>query len=292
MNITEFRRELIDYLEHNNDSIEIIDSDILKNNSVKLCGITIKRKDKNVLPTIYLEEYFEKYKKGYSLENIAIDILEFEEKNIFVHEFDEKFFNEFEKVKPFLFAKIINTNLNSELLETIPNRPFLDLSIVAYCDVSSMCGMNASVLVKNEHICMWEVEKETIIEIALSNSKERGFKLFSMKDIAEKYCEDSDKCNETLYHPGTYMDIYTTKNKLFGAISMLFLENNKDIDEDGVYIIPSSIHEVILLPKKMCESEEYINNIIREVNDSSVEKQEVLSDHAYYYNESEGYRIV
>ena len=88
------------------------------------------------------------------------------------------------------------------------------------------------------------------------------------------------------------MKIYTTNNKLFGAISMLFLENEKDIDEDGVYIIPSSIHEVILLPKKMCESEEYINNVISEVNNSSVEKQEVLSEHAYYYNKSDGYRIV
>lgn len=292
MNITDFRTELTNYLLDNNDSIEIIDSDILKNNSVKLCGITIKREDKKVLPTIYLEEYFEQYKRGYSLDNIAIDILEFEEKNEFSHEFDEKFFNEFKKVKPFLFAKIINTNLNSELLKTIPNKPFLDLSIVVYCDVSDMCGMNASILVKNEHLCLWKIDKETVIEIALNNTKEKGFNTFSMKEIAEKYCDENGRCDDVFHQNGVDMKIYTTNNKLFGAISMLFLENEKDIDEDGVYIIPSSIHEVILLPKKMCESEEYINNVISEVNNSSVEKQEVLSEHAYYYNKSDGYRIV
>ena len=55
----------------------------------------------------------------------------------------------------------------------------------------------------------------------------------------------------------------------------------------GMYIIPSSIHEVILVPSVNCDDGESIRQMIREVNDTQVEMEEILSYSLYYYDKEE-----
>lgn len=58
----------------------------------------------------------------------------------------------------------------------------------------------------------------------------------------------------------------------------------------GCYILPSSIHEVIVIPCEKFDSEDFkqMNNMVREVNASTVDEEEQLSQHAYYYNNEIG----
>lgn len=51
--------------------------------------------------------------------------------------------------------------------------------------------------------------------------------------------------------------------------------------KDGYYIIPSSIHEVIVVPKGTCKSVSFLNSIVRFVNLDCVSPEERLSDHVY-----------
>ena len=291
MKIEEFRTLIIDYIMASYENVEATPYDTLKNNGVKLHGVCIKLDDSNVRPTVYLESYFKDYKYGISIENLASQIMTIAKEHSFSRNFDTSIYDDFESVKNRLFTKIINTKQNEELLITVPSRSFMDLSIVVYCDVSDLCGVNATVLIKKEHIKGWKISEEEIIDIAYANTRSKGIEL---NDI----CQYLDReLNEHEFPADAYnrLFVFTNEEKLFGAICMTFddvLDDFLSDRADGAYIIPSSIHEVIIVPVTNERMLSDINDIIESVNRFTVEKEEVLSEHAYYYSSSCGYRTV
>ena len=52
---------------------------------------------------------------------------------------------------------------------------------------------------------------------------------------------------------------------------------------DDYYLIPSSIHEVILIQKRDLGDVSELNNMIREVNLTQLSHDEILSNHYYTY---------
>ena len=55
---------------------------------------------------------------------------------------------------------------------------------------------------------------------------------------------------------------------------------------EDFYILPSSTHEVLLLPESRAPSKEELDQRIQEVNREALEPEDYLSDHAYYYSRS------
>ena len=53
-------------------------------------------------------------------------------------------------------------------------------------------------------------------------------------------------------------------------------------------MLPSSIHEVIITPDRHQFSYEELSAMVKEINETQVEAEEVLSDHAYYYDRTRG----
>jgi len=159
--------------------------------------------------------------------------------------------------------------------------------------VEKIFGMKASILIRNEHLVKLGVDNETIIDIALNNTEKNGFELLSMNSIVEDLYTEEDK---VIISDDYDLKVYTNHERTFGAISIMYIDNLQDKMNDeleqGIYIIPSSIHEIIIVPKKLCNSEYSINNMITEVNLNEVDTEEVLSGHAYYYSNTEGFRIV
>jgi len=85
--------------------------------------------------------------------------------------------------------------------------------------------------------------------------------------------------------------VLSNTEKYYGASAILYpevLSFFADLRESDLYILPSSIHEVLLLPKDSRTHAEDLNCIIQEVNASQVLKEEVLSDHFYYFDRSLG----
>ena len=83
------------------------------------------------------------------------------------------------------------------------------------------------------------------------------------------------------------MYVATNKSRVNGAAIIAcedVLENFcREKEIKGVVIIPSSIHEILLLPIDYNFNEDEINNMIQEVNSNEVSENERLSDHVYYY---------
>ena len=104
-----------------------------KNNGVILHGIRIMEPECNIAPCIYLDDAFIDYQDGRDFQEIVTAVAENYKQNRPVFGFDATFITDYERVKERICFKVINTDLNRELLADVPHVPFHDLSVFFMC---------------------------------------------------------------------------------------------------------------------------------------------------------------
>lgn len=269
-------------------------NDVMKNNGVVLRGITLMQDDSNISPTIYLNPYYDAYENGDTTLGTVIDeVIDTYERNKINRSIDMKFFLNYETVRSRIIFKLINTEKNRELLRDVPYIPFHDLSIVFQCLVSEERFGNASILIHNVHLQLWKVNARELYECALENTPLlQRYELADMNTVLEEMKALGGIDDEEIEDMQQEVPMYVLSNKsrINGASCILYKDILKDfamvVDKD-LYVLPSSIHEVILLPSDGTQESEQLKEMVREINQSQVEKEEVLSDSVYYYRRSD-----
>ena len=266
--------------------------EVLKNNGVKLDGVIVRQNNCVVSPTVYVNDYYEDFSNGENINNIADIIERLIRDNTIEDEFDADELILFDNVKDRIVFKLINYERNKELLETVPYKKYLDLAIVYYISVKEDIFECASILINNSHLKLWNKTLEEIDELAVKNTpfilkpelKSMGQ---TLKDIM--FNSDENEFDEEDFE-NCYMYVLTNEKKQFGAATILYDNELKDFSErieSDFYIIPSSVHEVIIIPSKFVDSSDSLDEMICEVNSSQVPLVDILSDHAYKYNRAD-----
>lgn len=273
-------------------------NDVMKNNGVVLSGITMMQDDSNISPTIYLNHLYESYENGeVTLESIVEEVLDTYEKNKVNRSVDMRFFMNYESIKDRIIFKLIHAERNEELLKDVPHIRYLDLAIVFQCLVSEEMFGNATIMIHNAHLKIWDTTIEEIYRNAIQNTpKLQKYDIKNMRDILCEMMlleemediEESDReayCREL--PDSVPMYVLSNKARVQGAACILYPDILKDFAaaiRSDFYILPSSIHEVILLPAQGGEDSDALRQMVREVNESQVEREEVLSDSVYYFD--------
>ena len=97
--------------------------------------------------------------------------------------------------------------------------------------------------------------------------------------------------NENLGEPLFPMYVFTNKMRVLGAAGAFFGNKVKELAkklEANLFILPSSIHEAILIPDTGKVSVEEFSDMVREINREQVPEGEILADDIYYYNREQG----
>lgn len=272
-------------------------NDVMKNNGVVLCGLTVMQDDSNISPTIYLNNYYEAYENGQATLGMVInDVMDVYNKNKVNRKLDMRYFLNYESVMGRIAFKLINTQKNKELLKDIPHMEFLDLSIVFQFLISDETIGAASILIHNAHAKLWGVDERELYKRAMQNTpKLLQYEIKNMRDvIGEILHSEIDPYHEDDYNG--YMEelggcipmyVLSNKNRTDGAACMLYPNLIGDFAKamrSDLYIIPSSIHELLLLPAGDDDESGYIRDIIREVNETQLLEEEILSDSLYIYD--------
>lgn len=259
---------------------------VLKNNGAVYDGLVILDPLLNISPTIYLNAYYHRYLDGVSLEDIYDDIIHTYQKNLPTEDFDISLFRDFGKAKERIVMKLVNASKNKELLHKVPHIIIYDLAIVFLCSVSDFMQEYATIMIHNEHLNLWGIEKEELFELAKENSpKLLAPRLDNLHDVFEYITNESLSFLDELN-----ISILTNYLKIYGATCMVYpnlLNEIAEIYEDNLIIIPSSIHEVLILPEQNMPEEhsiENINSMIQEINETQLTDAEILSDHVYYFH--------
>lgn len=282
-----------------------------KNNGIMLQGITIRRPGERVVPTIYLERFYEDYLEGRDLEDILEDFIEIYEEQETTEFPDFDFYQDYEKVKKCLALKLVNREKNAEMLRDMPHKYYLDMAVVFYCLVERHAPGAAAIAVKNAHMEKWGVSPEKMYEDALENAENMlPGRIRTMEDLlGALVLEESrpgwewtgqdpedfpglegvpEKDVEFKENP---LLVLTNERRYLGASCILYrglLKRFAGELGNNFYILPSSIHEVILLPENRVKNAENLIRVVMEVNRTQLAPEEVLSGAVYYYNRETG----
>lgn len=256
---------------------------VTKNNDLVLDGLVIKAADTNIAPTIYLNSYFDKFSDGVmDLDDVVESIIDTYSRHNSVT-FDISTFTDFDAVKNRICYKLVNTNANEKLLEDVPHREMFDLSVVYYVMVSVEDGATGSILIHNNHLGFWDVTENDLYEYAsINTSKILPVNIKSMFDTLSEMVDMED-----LPDTDDFMYVLTNKEKLQGASTILYpdvLSAFADRKNANLWLLPSSIHEWIIVCDDGNMNRETLSEMIQEVNSTQLAVDEILSDHPYYYN--------
>lgn len=290
-------KEFVEYIKMNAGYIageggNITINHVIKNNGCEMDGLVIMEKGKDIAPTIYLDSFYELYTNGENIKNIIRQIEIIYEQNKNNVTFDVNILKHFDTIKDKIVYKVVNYRSNEKLLEQVPHKRILDLAVVFYCLLDNEYGRSATALIYNNNLKNWNVTIDDVYKAALKNTPDLlHSKISSMAALFEK-CGvnvDGEEVDLKDYVPSD-MYVLTNESKLNGAACILYENVLYDFAQKlgaDLYILPSSVHEVILLPKlSMFEKDELVN-MVKEVNTEGVAADEVLSDHVYEYNRTE-----
>lgn len=290
MNYEQFQNELLKELKMDPTAgTDVKPCQSVKNNGVVCRGIALELPQSRNQITIYLEDYFEDFKQGRSITEIAGRILKIQRQappNLAVDNFLD-----FDMAKDHILFKLINYKKNEDQLKDMPYLPFLDLAIVFY--IALEIGENgiASILIHNDYLKLWEVDAKTLCSYAQRNAP---FllppKILPMADIL-KSCpqktlsgEFSD-CQLEYFSSG----IFALSNHCGcqGSSVILYqgiLKKLGDAFQGNYFLIPSSVHEFLIYMEDIGVPKEIYTEWITSINETELDPQEVLSDHPYYYD--------
>ncbi|MCR5251047.1 MAG: DUF5688 family protein [Lachnospiraceae bacterium] len=299
--------------EYAGERCEIRISQVRKNNGILLTGISLFREESNITPTIYLDDYLARYEDGEPFGSLMNEVIKLLERSGEDKHFDVSSFLDWNRARERIAYRLVNAEKNRELLEEIPHMLYLDMAIVFYYLLGEGDFGNASILINLRHMEQWGVSKEALYSEAVANcrrllpeslqSMEELMRDILLEDIKKKVKEipeeesDAGESMEKLAEEmlESVMDgrgdvpmfVLTNRAKYYGAACMLYPGVLRSFAErlgKSLYILPSSIHELILLGDNGMEAPGKLRDMVRQVNETQVAADEVLSDSIYYYD--------
>lgn len=174
--------------------------------------------------------------------------------------FDPNQLNDFNWAKDRLFLKLVNpATYMPEKLEAVALKPVANLALQVNIELT---GVGVSATVSNEMLKEWGITLDEAIKIALENETKR-------------------------YKPQTIkladVGIAILSDKETNGATVIF---NKKVQKDlrqklgEYYILPSSMHELICIPKGNREVAE-LEALVRSINEKEVSAEDYLSDNVY-----------
>ena len=284
-----FKEQLAALLkERAGDDFEVKTEMVPKLNGIEKEAFVIGRKQDWIAPTIYVELLYKCYLQGMSISEIADKMLE-QYRNVEAEaKRPEKadFFTNWEKAAPRIYCELIQAKKNRTLLLEVPHKKFLDLAVVYYYQMEENYVPDATILIRETHRKMWGISVEELGKCAWDNTLRD---LPARTDSLMMYLEEEYGVSipESEFGPGAEQ-FYLVSNRKgrLGAICICYpgvLEELSQRFEANLYVIPSSIHECLVIPDCDLFPEECLSDMVRDVNEKTVQPQEILSDHVYYY---------
>ena len=290
MEFATFKKKLLDQLRQIlGEEKRIHFQSVEKNNGIQEEAVVILGEKERIAPTIYLRGFFEDWNSGRkSIEEISREILlhnACQEREV---DFSLDSFENYEKARGQVYFKLINYEMNKVMLTKIPYVAYLDLAVVFYYRLEKGNFQGATMLIHNCNLDAWKIDSRQLLEDAVMNtSRKLPYSFQGMDALIRELSGDEE---QELYTGEEIMYVLSNQEKCFGAAALLYphlLSHISKIFRKNFYVLPSSVHECILVPDQGQYSRIELTRMVREVNQTQVEADEILSDQVYYYDRQE-----
>lgn len=271
----ELRNRLPEYMPDRYKNLTFSEKKTNKNNGVELTGILVDD-GSGCAPAIYIDKMYDNFCDKPDFEKIIRNLAE-----TIVDVMDNKpdTDNILKKIKEgfaHVIPKLINAEKNKELLKTCPHRMFLDLAVV----YEIMLGTNQFILIRNKMSDYHDMTEDKLYDLAVENVREQK-QVVTLDQILKEMVGIEE------YLEQIPMLIVKTKYVTHGASVMLcedVLSEAADILKSDLYILPSSINEIIAIPVDFRNGVTGLKDMVNTVNQTQVLPEEFLSDSVYFFD--------
>jgi hypothetical protein len=263
-----------------------------KNNGVMLDSLMIRRPDDMVCPNIYLNDIYRWYLDGASMDQLTDRILDTYHNAAAAMQIRAEELITPEIIRRQVVRRMINYEKNRDLLANVPHRRFLDLALIYYVMVHNDRMGEGAIMVRNDFLDLYSMDASEIEEEACQNT--RSLLPADFLRISDLLREFGEKCGAHSYSDITLEEesvesplyVLTNRSRQFGACYMADTEVLSGIAgrlESDVYILPSSVHECMIVPAEQWEDTSALSEMVREINRTQVSEEEYLSNTIYRF---------
>ncbi len=247
-----------------------------KNNGVTEQGLMIRREGEKIAPIVYMEGFYEKYLLGATVDSLSDFLIR---KSREMPEIPAECYEDildFAKIREKIVYKLVNAEKNRELLKEVPHLPMMDLAILFYWLVPVNEEEKGMVLIRNAHMDYWKLPLSVLYQCASENTCRLCPPVFgSLSDFVETIQE-----GDPLY-------LLSNDTGSNGASVLLYPGILKKIWQElggAYYLLPSSVHEFLIVPEGELVDPEQLKKTVYEVNRTEIREEEFLSDGIYYFD--------
>lgn len=299
MSYQEFLKEVCEKLQDEFKTAQISCQTVSAINRSKE-GIMIQPGRTQAAPVVYFEDIYHEYQKSGDMKSCIKEAVERTKCCMEVSAPAPDVFKDifsWEKVSKYIYPFLISTKRNEAMLEDMMHRDFLDLSVCYLLRFSEKeTGFNGIVRITRDIAAVWERDEDALYQKAMENSRKETYSIQKMNEALITLMEEEggEDMPESINLSGTdsldSLSILTNRLSQYGAAGLLrteLLEKFAAKCKSDFYIIPSSIHEVLLLPYVENVATNELNEMVQTVNETNLEEEDILSDHVYYYSREE-----
>lgn len=189
-----------------------------------------------------------------------------------------------ECVKSKMYLRLVNYEKNKADIEGKVYVKYLDLAILIHCDYREW-GLDGFYVGK-KHLRMWNQSIKDIFQTAMENTYCKNNTLVTpiMNLLPQEAVHEvPGKMNIT----GEVMTVLTSRSLSFGAAMLLNVHELKKLADrldSDLYLLPSSVHEILAVCSRQTADVSYLMDTVNEVNNVAVGPEEYLSDNVYFFD--------
>ncbi len=286
---------------------------IPKNNGIIWDGVSICRKEEEISPTIYLNEFYQEMKNGLSVSEICDSIYRLYLTNPGLPYLDSRVLSSYQEIKDHIVYKLVNTRANAAFLTHLPHWEFQDMSLICYLLMEQRVHGYVTALIHQDHLKSWGISQNELMRSALANTPRLLPPVIRpMSDVLKQLAREAmgDEYDETavdslleaadeqrMERNPVFPTLYVLSNPagVNGAACMLYPGEIRKfaahLNQDLV-ILPSSIHEVLLVADSGNYDFDDMSRLVQNINETEVPPEDRLSNQIYRYSRKDDQIVI
>lgn len=297
MNMYEFNEAVVAAIESKipdplKEDIEVAVREVIKTNDEVLHGVTVMMAGRNMAPTIYLEECYGDFERGMSIDEIADGIIALSVDAYKNAPNFEEFPMKYEDIQDKLVVQVVDAQRNKERLkdliyESVGNGFVMIPYVVMKEDAEG--SMRAAVTKSMAKEFDYDIDK--VLETAFLNTVELYQPTFTgisgMLTGGNLIDQRNPMRPDFEIDPNLGMYVLSNTASMNGASAIFYPDMAKRIGEildQNYYVLPSSIHETIIVPENTGPTLKDLQMMVKDANATIVEPRDVLSDKVLFFD--------
>ena len=297
MNMYEFNEAVVTAIkakipEPLKEDIEVAVREVIKTNDEVLHGVVIMIPDRDMAPTIYLEECYREFENGITIDQIADEIIAISAEAYQNAPNFEEFPMNYENIKDRLVVQLVDAEKNKarlkDLVYEVVGNGFV---LIPYVVMKEDADGSMRAAVTKDLAKEFDYDIAQLMETAFFNTatiyQPTFAEISSMFSVGTMTEQHNPMRSDFTIDPNMGMYVLSNTTKFNGANVLFYPGMTKRIGDllgKNYYVLPSSIHEMIIVPEGTGPTLKDFQKMVKEANNTVVEPRDVLSDKVLFFD--------